>query len=535
MDKRIPDRRRQAKSGQTFNTSGNVNRSPRGAPVIALSKIDIGQPDANAEYFLAQQAKIEPMYLRAFYDWEGIPTENLEGGSKFILYGQKGTGKTALLRYLKHKCDENYNTSFVIFRKEIIEEAQLASLQSTFSASAVVDEEKLKDAKFYYHAMKRLLLTLVLSHANSIEDCPDEQSWFGKLFADIKKSSAGQVASLVTDSVVGSLEAVQVDVDKATNGILKVNPAKAIKRSNDAFQKFAYQKISEKNLKVRIFLDEMHFAYRDTDALSADASLVRDTILAVREINERFIESGIDCLIYISVRSEFLEHQEIAVADVSHTIESYGIELSWESAPYNKGHPMFDLMLRRLQVAIDPRLTKDEMFRRYIPVSDIKDFLELTWGKPRDIVRYFKAASLSYPNSGSISKGSAFANVMRRYGQAAWQDQKAALAAFVPKDSLPKVQDALQRIARSNLDSSKNFTLALLKQDFEKAFEDMCARGVSYDINEFIDLLYIIGIFYVGYRDKNGQFIIHQFHRGNRHYFKDGNFFVHRAIARAFS
>ena len=506
-----------------------------GASVIALKNIDVGEPDANAEFFLAQRSSDDPMYLQAFYDWEGVSNDALISGKKFILFGQKGTGKTAVLRNLENRLREDYSTGFVVFRKEIIEEAQLASIAATFSANIMVDEEKIKESKFYYHAMKRLLITFLLSKCAEIDEIPDEIGWFKSLYDDLRKSSIGQIASLVTDSVIGSLEAVKIDVEKATRGIAKVDASKAIKRSNDAFQKFAFEKFRAEKMRVRLFLDEMHFAYRDTDSLSADASLVRDTILAVRELNERLIESGLDSLIYLSIRSEFLEHQEIAVADVSHTIESYGIELSWESAPYNKAHPMFDLVLKRLNVTFENKLTKEEMLLRYIPQSNIDRFLEYTWGKPRDIIRYFKAAMNAYPNAGSIKIKPDFGNVIRKYSQAAWQDQKAALAAFVPKNSIPKVEEALQEIANRDLDKSKVYTKGDVSSVLSSAFGDMKSNGVTYDMDEFIKLLYIVGVFFVTYRDASGQRIIHQFHRGNRKPYSRGEFHIHRAVARALS
>lgn len=448
-----------------------------GLPVVPLRKIDVGEPDANAEFFLSQKSKSDPLYLKAFFDWDGFALDSLENGQKFILFGQKGTGKTAILRHLQTIMGERYATSFIVFRKEIIEEAQLAGIAATLSASLIVDEEKIKESKFYYHAMKRLLLAFLLTKCDNLDDFPEEMGWFRSLYRDIRNSSVGQVAALVTDSVMGSLESVSIDLEKATGGIAKIDPSKAIKRSNDAFQKFAFEKFKSSKVKVRLFLDEMHFAYRDTDGLSADAALVRDTILAVREINERLIENEIDSCIYISIRSEFLEHQEIAIADVAHTIESYGIELSWESAPYNRTHPIFDLVLERLRLSIDARFAKDDLFKRFIQDGNAPKFLEYTWGKPRDIIRYFKCAISSYPNAGSIRSNNEFRNILRRYSQAAWQDQKAALASFVPKDSIPKVEEALQEIANHTLDGSRRYKKKDIEVGLSSAFS-ICAKMV---------------------------------------------------------
>ena len=484
---------------------------------------------------MAKKAQRLPMYLRAYYEWNAGFSAELERGEKFLLHGQKGTGKTAVLRHLEHSSKEEYLTEFIVFRKEIVEEAQLANMAGTFSATSVIDEEKIKETKFYYHAMKRLLITLLLAKSHDIsEEIPEEMSWFRKIITDIKSSSVGQIASLVTDSVIGSIESVQIDVGKATKGIAKVNPALAIKRSNDAFQKFAFSHFSKKGLKCRIFLDEMHFAFRDKQILGADAALVRDTVLAVREINEKLIESEIDSMIYMSIRSEFLEHQEIAVSDIAHTIESYGVEISWESAPYDRAHPMFFIALERLKLSLGTELTRDVMLQRYIPTRSIEDFLQYTWGKPRDIVRYFKSAKLAYGNSASI-RHNEFGNVIRRYCQTAWQDVKAALTAFVPKNSLPALEDALQAIASRNFDNSVIFDRATLCEYLKPAYDNMRSQGVTYDISELIKLLYIVGVLYVRYRDASGQVIIHQFHRGNRHPASNAQYLVHRAVARAFS
>ena len=505
------------------------------AAAIPLKAIDVGETDANAEYFIAYRAKVEPMFLRAYYEQGAGLTQELSNGQKFILYGQKGTGKTAILRHLEAQSKLGYGTEFVVFRKEIVEEAQLASLAATFSASVVVDEDRIKETRFYYHAMKRLLLVLLLSKSSGLDsEIPDDASWFRKVYAEFRNSSVGQVASLVTDSVVGSLEAVQIDVERATKGVAKINPAMAIKRSNDAFQKFAFSQFEKKGLKARIFLDEMHFAYRDKHSLGADAALVRDTVLAIREINEKLIERGIDSMVYMSIRSEFLEHQEIAVSDIAHTIESYGTEISWESAPFNRQHPMFEVALSRLQLSVGRELTRDVMLERFFPIKYIDQFLEYTWGKPRDIVRYFKSAKQAYPNNASLSV-TEYRNVIRRYSQTAWQDIKAALTAFVPKNSIPTLEAALQKIANHNFDNSIRFDRDALEEYLSPAYEHMKREGVNYDIGELVKLLYIVGVFYIRYRDNNNQMIFHQFHRGNRHPSEKGEFFVHRAVARAFS
>lgn len=500
--------------------------------LTALKNIDVGEPDANAEYFISLRAKKDPMYMRGFSEFGGGVYNQLVDATKFILYGQKGTGKTAILRKLQVQLSENYATSFVVFKKEIVEEAQLSDVGV---AGYLVDEEKIKSTKLYYHAMKRLILALLLSKCNELDHDESGETWFSSVVANLKESSVGQIASFVTESIVSIVKSANIDLNAASKGMVSVDASLLVKKSNDAFQKYALKQFKNKSLKARIFLDEMHFAYRDSNALSSDAALVRDSLLAAREINEKLVEEGIDALIYVSVRSEFLEHQEIAVADIAHTIESYGVEISWESAPYDRNHPMFDLILKRIEVSLGRNISKDDIFNYYIPVTRIEDFLQYTWGKPRDIVRYFKAAKQSYPEMATIRLGKPFNDVMKRYAQASWQDMKAALASFVPKNSIPLLEEALQELASRNFDNSKDFNLINMTTLLKGAHDDMKLNGVKYDINELIKLLYIIGVIFISYKDARGQTIVHQFHRGNRRPSKNSRYFLHRTIAKALS
>ena len=527
------DRRQGNQNSQAQNRNDLVQIAPSSRTnMAALKNIDVGETDANAEYFIALKSNNSPMYVKGFFQYGEYTYDQLKTSAKFILYGQKGTGKTAILRHLESQLSKNYETSFVVFKKEIVEEAQLNDIGL---AGYLVDEESLKTTKLYYHAMKRLILAILLAKCRDIDPVEDSDSWFSSIIGNLKESNIGQIASYVTDSIISIVDSARISAPAASRGIVSVDASRLVKKSNDSFQKYAISQFKKKSLKARIFLDEMHFAYRDKDALSSDAALVRDTLLAAREINEKLIEEGIDSLVFVSVRSEFLEHQEIAVADIAHTIESYGVEISWEGAPYNNEHPMFAMISKRLQLSIGAKFEKNKIFNLYIPVQYADEFLEYTWGKPRDIVRYFKCAKNCYPESSKITKGAAYGAVIRRYSQAAWQDMKSAVASFVPKNSIPLLENALQDLASRNFDQSKRFKLSDMRTLFREAHDDMRLKGVEYDIDELIKLLYIIGIIFVSYKDASGQKIFHQFHRGNRTFNRDGEYFVHRAIAKALS
>lgn len=501
---------------------------------LALKSIPVGEPDANAEYFLAKKEKRDPIFIEAYYEGNRAGALELKSGSKFLLFGQKGTGKTAVLRHLEGASRDSHRTRFVVFRKEILEEAELSALSVIDGTSTVVDEEEIKKTRFFYHAMKRLLLTLLLAECKDIEAPPEELGWFSKLYSDLKTSSAGEIAALIADSIFSTLRAAKVDLQVLTRDVVSVDASKAVKRSNDAYVKYCFRQFKKHDLKARVFLDEMHFAYRDTNTLSADAALVRDTIMAVQSINERLIEEEIDSTVFMSLRSEFLEHEEIATADIAHTVQSYGHEISWEAYSYDKSHPIFDLMLARLQLSLGSDFDRASFFIRWMPDEDARLFLEYAWGKPRDIVRFFKAAKDLYPNNGSI-RGKEFNAVLRKYSNLAWQDIKSALTAFVPKQAISELEHALQKLAQDNFGKKVRHDRTSVLSILEPAHTRMKGLGVTYSVEELFRLLYILGIFYIAYTDVNGQYIVHQFHRGNRRPVERGEVRLHFAVARAFS
>ncbi|WP_162801159.1 P-loop ATPase, Sll1717 family [Azospirillum brasilense] len=503
-------------------------------PELPLIKISVGEPDANAEYYMAKKVNSKPIFIDAYHNAHFPGIDQFRSGAKFILVGQKGTGKTAILRHLEEDSRKHYKTKFIVFRKEILEEADLAKIAVSDSASMLIDEEHIKRTRFFHHAMKRLLLSLLLAQCDEIEDPPQQNGWISNLIQNIKSSSAGEIAAHVSDSIGSALSSMKFDVSAVTKEKVALDAAKLIKRSNDEFTKFCVSQIKKRSLKCRLFLDEMHFAYRDKSTLSADAALVRDTVMAVQSINEKFIDENIDCTVYMSIRSEFLEHEEISTADISHSIQSYGQEISWESFPYGKEHPIFDLMIARLRLSLGNNFDRKAMFHRFMPGVSASKFLDYSWGKPRDIVRFFKAARDNYPNKASLQSAD-FASVFRTYANMAWQDIKSALTAFIPKESISVLEHTLQRIAKNSLDGGSRYTHSDILSALKPAHENMKAHGVTYEVDELFRLLYIVGIFYIAYEDAKGQTIYHRFHRGNRRPIDKGVVHIHFAVAKSLS
>jgi hypothetical protein len=328
-------------------------------PLVPLSELLIGEPDANAEYFAAKRQNIDPIFLRCFYRLPSFPTADFHSGAKYFLYGQKGTGKTAVLRSFERealKSDSKTKTEFLVFKKAIIEEADLLAYERL---PVTIDEEDVKKTKHYHHALKRLIVLVLLSKILISNDQINEEELQDTnqrtLVKRLINSPVADVIRLGFESIYSLLASAEIDVQSMTDNRVSMSAGRVIKRSNDDLTRFLCRRAKARSVKARLYVDEIHFAYRDEASLRNDAMLVRDLILACQSLNDRFAEEGIDIVIISSIRSEFLEHPIIATADVNHAVESVGHRLSWENFPYDSNHPLFSLMNLRMVSKRNPQ------------------------------------------------------------------------------------------------------------------------------------------------------------------------------------
>ena len=262
--------------------------------------------------------------------------------------------------------------------------------------------------------------------------------------------------------------------------------------------------------------------------------LVRDTILAVQSLNDRFAEERVDTIVYMAVRSEYLEHPIISTADINHAVESVGIELTYSNFTLDSSHPLFDLIYVRFRDGIGKGFSKNDFFRVYLSGVDPARFLERTWSKPRDVIRFFACARKLYPRRSSLS-GAEQNAVWRNYSQESWKEIKSAASPFLPPPAISKFEETLRSEAPRIFDGTSHLDIRSLSVILEPVYE--LARGKSsnfYDFDHFLRLLYILGIFATRRRDAHDKEIFHSYHRGNRNFHADGAVLIHPTVLKAF-
>lgn len=501
--------------------------------ILSLGDIQIGEPDANAEYFSALRGKREPLFLNAFLMTPHLPMKEIFSGEKFLLHGQKGTGKSATLRYVEAQIKSQCSTEFLIFKKAFIEEVDL---QSFANIPLFVDEEEIKRFKHYHHALKRVFIYILIAlslRGNKSAENEALDAGQNSLLQKLRNSRITDVIKLAFDSLSSLAQVASLDIEKLTDNKALLNASKAIKRHNDDLLEFLCRLLRKSQSPVYLIIDEIHFAYRSEESLQQDAILVRDCIMSVQSLNDRFAQEGVQCTILAAVRSEYLEHPIISTADINHSIESVGVNLNWSTYALNARHPLFEMLHNRFRAAMGESLTKEKFMSVYFANMDPEDFLSRTWNKPRDFIRFFKCAKELFPKKASLSRPEAN-SVWRRYAQDAWNEMKSSASPFLTPEALSLLENTFREHAPDWF-QNKKITVDEFGKILEPVYEKAKGNNVNfYDFQHFMNLLYILGLFGTQHNSGNHEIIFQTYHRGNRSFHPQGEVRIHPTVMKAF-
>ncbi|MFC3324790.1 P-loop ATPase, Sll1717 family [Mesorhizobium cantuariense] len=221
-------------------------------------------------------------------------------------------------------------------------------------------------------------------------------------------------------------------------------------------------------------------------------------------------------------------------ADVNHSVESVGYNLSWSSFPQNRDHPLFHFIHERFRLSVQSHFSMGVFFRIYMGNIDPEEFLTRTWAKPRDFVRFFKCARELYSQRSKLT-GSEINAIWRTYAQMSWNEIKSSASPFMNSQSIAEMENIFRKIVPNIIDKHTTYSYKTFLEVLKPIYT--IARGSIaefYSLEHFIELIYILGIFGTMRDDASGQAIVQTYHRGNRSFHRDGRVLIHPTVLKAF-
>lgn len=504
---------------------------------LVLKNIYFGKVDAKNE-LLENTPEQRENFVKTFLLPEHFNIEAFQQGRKYFIYGLKGTGKTAFLRYLGIEFEDRRNScvSFVLFKNEFGEDdkqdfskaANVFLTQSQFeNFEAEQDFEQVWKWFFFRHIVE-------YCDKHDVQLFEHEDNWYKfkkhvmALKIDQTKTGLSKyIPKIKKGEVELDISAGKVGLDFEFGDHPKVKFSQIVK----IVEKYFYDLVPV-GKKLYILIDELELTYQTTRAYGRDARLIRDLIIVTNKLNTICRAKHYPIFFISSVRSEVLTAIAATGKEINKIIEDFGMLISWHQAGGDiRSHPIIEIIIKRLHRAEErhgKKLNSAEIWAKYFPEliqgkNPENYILNNTWYRPRDVVRLLGLAQDIFPNETSIGH-KVFDGIRKQYSSKSWGESLEELRATYKQTEL----DALYRVLCG---WKKNFIYedilsrinAMSKEDQD--IEAIRKRGIPKLLHE----LYHTGI--IGNRyDENGKTRFRFIFRGDEHLLIEKGMKIHNAL-----
>lgn len=519
---------------------------------LELSKISFGYIDAKDE-LLSKDAKNSQSFMEAFCVPPNIDVEDFLTENKFIISGLKGTGKTALLRYLANKIKEknkSAHTEFVLFKSEFSEEqrkefsrvAGFANRETRFVESPNSDVDSFSEVSgsdfetVWLWFLHKLIVDLI--DTNKVDLFVRNQN-FEKYRACVKSPKlSGEnsgIRRLIPNLKKGSVEIssspkfnLDFEWDDKEKNLVNFNVFS--RQIHELFKR-----LNPSSGKIFICLDELDYGSGDEIRRGRDASLIRDLIVVVNKIREVCSERCYPINFIVAIRSEVLKNVAVLGKEVNKIHDQFGQPIFWHQSGERPNHPLLEIIERRINVSesINRNQETADVWKEYFPAKihneRPQDFiLHQTLYRPRDLVRLFKVG-IDLNKKERVFAQKVFDSSRKLYSEKCWEElSEELLASYSPVEL-----GAIETIFLGFKGDGGDFSLQDLKTQVSgkaELYSEVKSLLEKHSVTNILEDLYRVGVIINTVSGK-----VRSSFRGDSKVILEGRFFVHRALRARFT
>ncbi|MCC5641266.1 hypothetical protein LC593_36815 [Nostoc sp. CHAB 5844] len=459
-----------------------------------LKNINFGEVDAKNE-ILKQHRAEESLFFESFSIPERVDVEDILSGRKSFILGLKGTGKTALIRYLSDLSQKKGGVSeLILFKSHVSEEdRQNLSKSSGFEIIKTGDVNTfLQDFKesWKWIIHQRIANLFKKNGTNS----PQAQKLFkltGISENKIIKSFGSILSQIKSGTVNVSAEALGVAIELGLAIEKKQNEDKAsISDLNRAASLLINTIPLDRN--YYIYFDELELFHQNSEQFDRDRRIIRDLVYAISQINAESSESRQRIFLCSTLRTEVLHSVLELGHEIGRDVDDYGVRLDWSEGKDAIDHHLLNLIRRKIAKSVG--INEEDVWERFFPVEInnqmfYKFILNSSYYRPRDIVRLLRVAR-DFRETDSKFTTEHFERTATEYSKQTWLEvTEELLAVYSNKDI-----SALQRLL---LGSKTHFFKSDLEDRIRHRYKDDGAIQdlfKKYELPKVLEDLYRIGV-----------------------------------------
>ncbi|KKK38939.1 hypothetical protein WQ57_06215 [Mesobacillus campisalis] len=510
---------------------------------LQLADLYLGNIDAKHE-LLSNSEDERARFRDSFFMPENIILSDYLKGQKYFVTGLKGTGKTALLRFIAIKAENELNaeTSFILFKSEIKEQdrkdfSKAASTVVTNNNSNSVDGLDNMDYEDVWRWFLHRHIVEIIENRNiqvfeddrqwrryaacvKAPNLGDEESGIKKLFPKLKRGNVEVNAGL--DGVSGTLG---LEFDWEDSGQTKVKFNSIVKQADTLFER-----LTPANGQLFVFLDELELTLGVSKQYARDKRLIRDLIIAIHSFNIICRRKNFNVKFISAIRSEVLTAVESTGKEINKIISDFGTPVIWHQSGGNlSNHPILQIIIKRIAASekfykMNVEDSNEAIWNRYFPDYIQREsaptyILHLTWYRPRDVIRLLNLAKTQHPSSTKFSH-QVFDDIGKSYSTESWTELSEELRAIYNEEEIAGIKRIFYGIKNP-------FYFNDFKQHVEnirEMYSNVETLIEKHKLGEILSNVYRVGL--IGNTGEKVRFA----HRGDDEILLEKQMMVHRAL-----
>lgn len=426
---------------------------------LKLNEIYFGKTDAYNEFITYGRETFKEL----FYTYPAFQVEKFMKGKAYYICGDKGTGKTMLLKYIESRANEKPTenfTEFIRFKKDVDNDARNQLKRASIPQNPfeeIIEKTIPSDITVNCSlAWQIYIIKVIMFRLQKTEQgvFVRDESFYNliKILNIIYNDESQDVKHILPQIKRGNVEINFAELAKINLEFEWADEGKKAVAFSLLAKKILsmYTNLIPTDCNIYILFDELELTLNKNKDYERDLTLIRDLIMAVQYQNEISQTKFFNVFICMSLRSEVYRSAISRGFEINKPIHDFGVQISWEQKGGDLNeHPLIKMVERKIQKSeIDKfGLSGCDVWKEYfvqnIGNEPIKNYiLNLTWFKPRDLIRLLTIAQEIHGEKHQITQA-VLDSSRKRYAEECWDEFAEALRAKYTDDEVEGIKQTL--------------------------------------------------------------------------------------------